>query len=188
MALISARILHSASAGSTSAARSGPISTASLRMSGRWRSTAICPRSLAPPKRRASACRDRVGRRSAKRSCPTETRDQASKSTRVPPTPEALRIPAAVLRPCSASAKLLGRALEALVKLPDDPAELLAPLDEEPVDELEALEEPDVAEVPVVGLVGSKVVFPTSKPMAAASVPLPTMAIVSASFLLVITI
>ena len=107
---------------------------------------------------------------------------QASKLTKVPLTPSALKIPAAVLRPCSASAKLLGRAAEVLVELLDtDPAEPLAALD----DEFEALEELDVLEALVVGLIGSKVLLPTPKPMAAASVPLPTIAIVSDLFLLV---
>lgn len=101
-------------------------------------------------------------------------------STKVPLTPAALRIPAAVLTPCSVIAKRLGSASELLV-------ELLVPLDAELAGAVEGVEEPDAAEEPEDGAVGWKPAFPTPKPMAVASVPLPTIAIESLSFRLVIT-
>ena len=71
--------------------------------------------------------------------------------------------------------------------LVDDPVELFDPLDEDPVDELEEVEELEAPEEPEDGAVGAKVLFLPPKPMIEASVPLPTIAIVSFSFRLVIT-
>lgn len=111
--------------------------------------------------------------------------------TRVPLTPEALRIPAAELRFCSVSATRLGKALEVFVfddaELPEDDAlelcEPLDPLDDELVPELEV----ELAELDFGGAGGWKAALPTPKPIADASVPLPTTATESLSFLLVIT-
>jgi hypothetical protein len=61
--------------------------------------------------------------------------------------------------------------------------ELLVPLEDEPADEFEETE--DVGEVEAD--FGKKVLFPTAKPMAAASLPLPPTKIALVSSLLVIT-
>jgi len=74
--------------------------------------------------------------------------------------------------------------------LVDELPELFEPLDEDPVDELEEVEEAEELEELeelADGAVGAKVSFLTPKPRTAASVPLPTIAIVSFSFRLVIT-
>jgi hypothetical protein len=72
--------------------------------------------------------------------------------------------------------------LALLVEELEEPVEL----DAEPVDEVEELEEPEV-EALAAALIGSKVLFATPKPMTEASVPLPPIAMVSVSFLLVTT-
>ena len=112
----------------------------------------------------------------------------------MPLTPESLRIPAAELRFCSVSATRLGNAVEVfdfdeVELLLDDVGvlELCDPLDDELVLEPEVPCELEIVELEFDGAVGSKAELPTPKPMAAASVPLPTTAIESLSFLLVMT-
>jgi len=120
---------------------------------------------------------------------------QVSISTRLPLTPAPLRMPAAEERFCSASAKRLGMAvpLELLVDgpvaLPDprDVLDPLAPAVEGPDVELAEAEVPEVAVELLGGSGGWKALLPVPKPMAAASVPLPTIAMESLSFRLVIT-
>lgn len=97
-------------------------------------------------------------------------------------------MPAAELRFCCVSAARLDTVDLLLVPDEDDDdfdefveLDLLEALDE--LEELEELDDPLVAD----GFVGSKLLWPTPKPMAVASVPLPTIAIESLVFLLVMT-
>ncbi len=107
--------------------------------------------------------------------------------TRVPLTPAPLSIPAAELKFCSVSAARSVNAIDVLA----DP--LLDGDKEEPVDDPKELE--DVEELGELddfavlddGLVGWKAELPLPKPMALASVPLPTSAIESFWFLLLTT-
>ncbi len=92
----------------------------------------------------------------------------------MPLTPLALRMLCAVVAPFCA------RALEnSVATFGDDVAELPVPVDEEAVDEPVALAE--------LGVVGWAELFLAPNPIAAASVPLPTTAIESLLFMLVMT-
>jgi hypothetical protein len=99
---------------------------------------------------------------------------------------------AAVFKFCSVNAKRLGSVWEAFGEL-DVPLKVLDPFEEELVAELEKLAGPEVldevgdAAVVVEGFVGWNAELPLPKPISVASVPLPTIAIESFLFLLVIT-